>query len=141
MPVSAPKIRLSQAPNEGFIQIEDGSIWIYVKEKNWDKDRQRMLCQHLGLDKTDRNAIVTHKFGRKNNIATGDLICYKKQISQTSCCVNLAPSTTENDVTMPYVKCKYQSLQIFFCVKTLCRHVRVVCLGVIGIAITNCMIT
>ena len=137
MPILAPKIRLSQAPNEGFIEIKDGSIWRYVKEETWDKDRQKMLCQHLGFDKTDRNAIATQKFGRKYNIATGDLICYKKQPSQTSCCVNLALSTTENDVTMPYVKCKYQVLQIFFASGGFCCRARVVCLRVIG----NCVIT
>ena len=75
-----------------------------------------MLCQHLGFRKTDKNAVVTLVegiFGRGHRIATGDLICYKKKSSGTSCCVNLAPSTTKSDVRMPYVKCKYHVYVMF----------------------------
>jgi hypothetical protein len=99
-------MRLTRWPNEGFIEIKD-SIWRTVKEENWDKNHQKMLCQHLGFKETDANAIRFIKIGCEQDIATGNLICYKTQPSGTSCCIRLVPSKTKSDVDMPYVKCEY----------------------------------
>ncbi len=66
-----------------------------------------MLCQHLGFKETDANTISSYRFPRGYNIATGDLICYKKQPSGTSCCAHLKPSTNQRTVKIPHTRCKY----------------------------------
>ena len=65
-----------------------------------------MLCQHLGFE--DTAVISTAQLYGRRQIATGDLICYKTQSSETSCCVHLQPSTTTSSITLPYVRCKYK---------------------------------
>ena len=105
--VLAPKIRLSSR-NAGYIEIKDGSIWRYVLEENWDKNCQKMLCQHLGFE--DTGVIRTARLDGIRYIATGDLICYKTRSSETSCCVYLQPSrtnTTSIKIPWPSVRCKY----------------------------------
>ncbi len=106
--VLAPNIRLSYKTNKGYLQIKDGSTWRYVVEENWDLNRERMLCLHLGFYETDASATATGTFTRAGyKIATGDLICYNTQTSGTSCCVHLQPSTTKEIVRkMPYARCK-----------------------------------
>jgi hypothetical protein len=101
---SASNIRLTTLPYSGFIEIKHGSTWRYVNEKNWDKIRQKMLCQHLGFRQTDANLINTFWSRRSYKIATGDLICYNTLPSGTSCCTHLVPST--NTSYRSYAKCE-----------------------------------
>ncbi|CAB4007475.1 uncharacterized protein LOC110250238 [Paramuricea clavata] len=102
---TAPKIRLSRR-NTGFIEIKQEG-WRKVVEENWDKNRQKMLCQHLGFEETADNKIVTKQLESGQNIATGDLICYNNtQQSGTSCCIHLQPSISNSSTTIPDVKCK-----------------------------------
>ena len=98
-------VRLSPLPNQGFVEIKDGSAWRKVIEERWDKHRQKMLCRHLGFNETDENNIDTRSIGSGNEIATGDLICFKKQPNGTSCCIHLKPLTTTASTTVPYVTC------------------------------------
>jgi hypothetical protein len=101
---SASNIRLTPSPYSGYIEIKHGSTWRYVNEKNWDKIRQKMLCQHLGFRETDANVINTYWSRRSYKIATGDLICYNTLSSGTSCCTHLVPST--NTSYLSYAKCE-----------------------------------
>lgn len=110
--LSGPNIRLSDSPIKGFIEIKDGLTWRKVVEENWDKNRQKLLCQHLRLHETAENNISTRNIGSGQNIATGDLICHNTQPNETSCCIHLEPSTTISRVTLPYATCKYARLQI-----------------------------
>ena len=93
--------------NGGYIEIENGSDWRKVDEENWDRNRQRMLCQHLGFDEIDGNVIETRQLGSGEQIATGDLICYDTQSSGASCCVHFTPSISTTSTTIPDVRCKY----------------------------------
>ena len=104
--VLAPKIRLSST-YEGSIQIKDGSKWRYVKEENWDKLRQNMLCQYLGF--SGKGYATRHTLsssGYNFYSATGHLICHKRQSKGLSCCVHVTRSTNENSITLPYARCK-----------------------------------
>jgi hypothetical protein len=100
-------------PNVGFIQIQHDASWRNVTVENWDKNRQEMLCQHLGFDETDANDISNHRSNVERDIATGDLICYNTQGIGTSCCVHLQMSAIEYNVDLPYVKCEYFLLGLF----------------------------
>ncbi|CAB4024817.1 retinoschisin-like isoform X2 [Paramuricea clavata] len=103
---TAPRIRLSRR-NTGFIEIRNGSTWRRVVEENWDKNRQKMLCQHLGFEETADNKIVTKQLGSGQNIATGDFVCYNTiQPSGTSCCIHLEPSTSPPSTKITDVQCK-----------------------------------
>ena len=102
--VLASKVRLSSSPYEGYFQVFDGSIWRYVGENNWDKNRQKMFCEYLGFNDTDAS-IAGGTFNRRNDIATGHFICYKTQTEEISCCVHLKPSN-QDGTSIPYVKCK-----------------------------------
>jgi hypothetical protein len=75
-----------------------------------------MLCQHLGFKETDANTIDSSRFPRGYNIATGDLICYKKQPSGTSCCAHLKP-TNQRTGNILHTRCKYihVCIQIITC--------------------------
>ena len=102
------KIYLSSR-NRGFIIILAGRTWRRVVVENWDKNRQKMLCQHLGFEETADNKIVTNLLGSNQDIATGDLICYNTiQPSGTSCCIHLQPSKSPLNPTsqIPLVQCK-----------------------------------
>ncbi|XP_028417346.1 uncharacterized protein LOC114541738 [Dendronephthya gigantea] len=105
---TARNIRLWNSPNRGYLQIKDGSGWRYVREENWDKKRQKMLCQHMGFVETAKNIIWRRRIrlleGLK--IASGDLMCYRRRLRRTSCCAHLVLSTTMSSVPVPYVKCK-----------------------------------
>ncbi|CAB4004016.1 receptor-type tyrosine- phosphatase epsilon-like, partial [Paramuricea clavata] len=103
---AAPNIRFLPLPYEGYIQIKDGSTWKYVKEENWDKTRQKMLCHHLGFSETNANVIFIGRFRQRHNIATGNLICYNTQPNGTFCYIHPVPSTITSNVDMPYAKCK-----------------------------------
>ena len=105
-----PKIRL-QYRNAGKIEIEDGSAWRSVDVENWDRNHQKLLCQHLGFQEDDDFRHKSIKNGTK--IATGDLICYKTQSGGggTSCCAYLERSTTTSKTSIPNARCKYK-LQI-----------------------------
>jgi hypothetical protein len=107
-------LRLS-SPNTGFILIYDGSTWRRVVVENWDKNRQKMLCQHFGFGETSDNKIVTKPLGGEQNIATGDLICYNTiQPSGISCCIHLQPSRPPRETTtqFPDVQCKCIGLSV-----------------------------
>jgi hypothetical protein len=39
-------------PYRGYVQIKDGSVWRYLINQNWDKNKQKKLCQHLGFKST-----------------------------------------------------------------------------------------
>ena len=102
--VSASNIRLTSS-YQGLIQIKDGSTWRFVKEENWDKRRQKILCQLLGF--SENNEIASrYELKSGYNIATGHLICYKPHSKGVSCCVHLTPSKNEKTVSIPYAKCK-----------------------------------
>ncbi|CAB4042576.1 retinoschisin-like, partial, partial [Paramuricea clavata] len=106
---TAPNIRLSQSPNEGYIEIKHGSTWKswrQVEEKHWGKIRQKMLCRHLGFKETDANDINFHGLILAIMIVTGDLICYNTHSGETSCCVHLKPYATKFFVSLPYARCK-----------------------------------
>jgi hypothetical protein len=112
--VLAPRIRLSNA-NTGRIIIYDGRTWRSVVEENWDKNRQKMLCQHLGFEETADNKIVIKQLGGGNDIATGDFICHNSiQSSGTSCCIHLQPSKPPRETTsqFPDVQCKCIGLSV-----------------------------
>ena len=100
----ASKVRLTTSPYEGYIGVDDGSIWRNVGENNWDKNRQKMFCEYLGFSDTDaliRGTILN----RRNDTGTGDFICYKTQSEEVSCCVHLKPSNQER-TWIPYARCK-----------------------------------
>ena len=102
----APNIRLKNQ-SEGYIEIKNGSTWSKVVEENWDKEREKMLCQHLGFKKINgNNSIETRQLGSGKQIVTGDLICYNAQSSGTSCCVHLKPSISTTSTMIPHVRCK-----------------------------------
>ncbi|XP_028402428.1 receptor-type tyrosine-protein phosphatase S-like [Dendronephthya gigantea] len=103
---TASNIRLSKSPNEGFIEVKNDTTWRKVIEENWDKDRQKMLCEHLGFRETSANPIRNMEIAANEEIASGDLVCYNTGLSGTSCCVYLVPSTTNSSVNIPYVECK-----------------------------------
>ena len=104
--VLVPNIRLSKSPNKGFIQLKNDTAWRKVKQENWDKNRQKMVCKHLGFTETSVNAIRSKEIGSNEKIATGDLACYDTASSGISCCVNLVPSTTTSKVDLPYAECE-----------------------------------
>ena len=87
--------------------MKDGSIWKKVVEKNWDENRQKMLCQHFGFEEITGNNLETQQLPSGEAITAGDLICYNKEVNGTSCCVHLEPSTTTTTTEVPYVRCKY----------------------------------
>ena len=101
----AQNIRLGKVYTQD-IEIKDGSTWRKVVEDNWDKERQKMLCRHLGFNETDENKIST-KTITNGNIATGNLICYNTAASETSCCIHLEPSPVSTIVKIPSVNCEY----------------------------------
>ena len=102
-------MRLSQLPNQGHIQIKDGSTWWYVKQEHWDKYRQKMLCQHLGFKETDANDISFYQIDDGRNVATGNLKCKNTQPNGTSCCIHLVlnSKTKSNVDRLSYAKCEY----------------------------------
>ena len=113
--VLASKVRLTTSPYEGYIKVYDDSIWKNVRENNWDKNRQKMFCEYLGFSDADasiRGAILN----TRNDIATGEFICYERQSEGISCCVHLK-SPEKNRNWIPYARCKntyVRDLQIAF---------------------------
>ncbi|XP_028402571.1 receptor-type tyrosine-protein phosphatase F-like isoform X3 [Dendronephthya gigantea] len=104
---TASNIKLSKSPNEGFIEVKNNdTTWKKVIEENWDKDRQKMLCEHLGFSETSANTIRNMEITANEEIASGDLVCYNTGSNGTSCCVHLVPSTTTTKVDIPYAECK-----------------------------------
>ncbi|XP_028402588.1 receptor-type tyrosine-protein phosphatase F-like [Dendronephthya gigantea] len=103
---TASNIRLSKSPNEGFIEVKNDTTWRKIIEENWDKDRQKMLCKHLGFSETSANPIRTMEITANEEIASGDLVCYNTGSGGTSCCVHLVPSTTTAKVDITYAECK-----------------------------------
>ena len=104
--LAASKVRLSELPNEGFIEIFDGSKWRKVDDKNWDKRKQTPLCQHLGYSDTMSNNNLQEI--SSGEIATGYLYCSGQQPSTQACSAYLYPSTLTNKATkIPYGKCMY----------------------------------
>ncbi|XP_028413335.1 uncharacterized protein LOC114536208 isoform X2 [Dendronephthya gigantea] len=101
---TVPNIRLSKSPNEGFIEIKNGSIWRKVKDEIWDKTREKSLCQRLGFNGAVGNVVKTKGIEKDQEIASGDL-CYDASLNN-ACCVHLYPSTTTSTVDAPYVTCK-----------------------------------
>ncbi|XP_028399530.1 uncharacterized protein LOC114522942 [Dendronephthya gigantea] len=101
---TAPNMRLSKSPNEGFIEINDGSTWRKVIEEIWDISLEKSLCQHLGFKGTVGSIVKTEVIEPGREIASGDL-CYDVPQNER-CCVHLNPSTTTTTVKAPYVKCK-----------------------------------
>ena len=104
--ISEPKIRLTSS-YKGNLLIKDGSTWRYVNEENWDINREKMLCRHLGFKETDAKDPKIIWFGSGYKIANGDLIFYNTQPSGTSCCVHLVPSIASSNVPIPYARCEY----------------------------------
>ncbi|XP_028399360.1 uncharacterized protein LOC114522810 [Dendronephthya gigantea] len=58
---TAPNIRLSKSPNEGFIEIKNASTWRKVKEEIWDITREKSLCHHFGFNGTLGSVSKTQK--------------------------------------------------------------------------------
>ena len=100
-----PNVRLSESPNKGYIEVKNGSTWRIVDEKRWDKNRQKMLCQHLRFNETEKNDIFHKSIGSGKEIASGDLICYSTQPNGTSCCIYLEPSMSSKSIDVPHVTC------------------------------------
>jgi hypothetical protein len=90
----------------GHIEIRNGSTWIKADEENWNDERQKMLCQHLGFETFDDISAETRQFEKGQQIITGDLICHNTEPNGTSCCIHLKPSTSNTNTKIPYVKCK-----------------------------------
>ncbi|XP_028402574.1 receptor-type tyrosine-protein phosphatase S-like isoform X6 [Dendronephthya gigantea] len=103
---TASNIRLSKSPNEGFIEVKNDTTWRKVIEENWDKNRQKTLCEHLGFSETSANTIRNMEIAANKEIASGDLVCNNTGSSGTSCCVHLVPSTTTSNVNISYAECK-----------------------------------
>ena len=101
--VLAKRVRLTGA-YKGYIEIFEGSTWRKVNEENWDRNRQKFLCQHLGFGEIEMT--ITGRTRDIDDIATGDLVCYNKQPSGTSCCAYLQPSKTSSSITVPFANCK-----------------------------------
>ena len=96
-------IRLSKSPYEGFIEIKNGSTWTKVDDKRWDENRQKNLCQHLGLEINDNNILENRTIESGENFYTGDVnlgIC-----DNTSCCALFISITSDSKTTLRYVKC------------------------------------
>ena len=70
-----------------------------------------MLCQHLGFEAYKNNSVENRQLESKQQIATGDLICYTTKPNNTSCCVYLKSSLSSEKTAIPYVKCKYDLRQ------------------------------
>lgn len=106
--ILAQKIRLTHS-YQGYIEIHNGSKWRLVKERNWDTNREKMLCQHLGFRGTDKDHTGNKEFAKKNYrlFLTGDLMCYNQESNRKSCCVNLVPVKITPPVQLPYVRCEY----------------------------------
>ena len=71
-----------------------------------NKTSQKMLCEYLGFGGSD-TSVGNSGVGRGNNMATGDLICNKREPREISCCVHLKPHTNERRISVPYLTCKY----------------------------------
>ncbi|XP_028399361.1 uncharacterized protein LOC114522811 [Dendronephthya gigantea] len=99
---TAPNIKLSKSPSEGFIEIKDGSTWRKVKEEIWDIIRENSLCQHLGFNGTLGNVAKTRRIKKGQEIASGNL-CYDAPLNNS---VHFYPFTTTSSVDAPYVTCK-----------------------------------
>ena len=96
-------VRLSKSPYEGFIEIKSGSTWTKVDEKGWDENRQKNLCQHLGLEISANRKLDNRTIESDGNIVAGDVnleFCYN-----TSCCALFVSNTSDSKATLPYVKC------------------------------------
>jgi hypothetical protein len=103
--LAAPNIRLTYE-HVGYIEIKHGSIWMKVVEKNWDKKRENMLCQHLGFQADEGSQGNSFGYSRKVQVATGDLICYTRTSKGTSsCCIHLERSKYTATTLFPYVRC------------------------------------
>ena len=63
-----------------------------------------MFCEYLGLSDKGASTTGAYFIGR-NDIATGDFICYKTQSEEISCCVHLKPENQER-IWIPYTICK-----------------------------------
>ena len=68
-----------------------------------------MLCKHLGFEEKEGNNFETRTLEGGENILAGDLICYKKKPSGTSCCtyLKISKASPQSSAEIPYVKCKY----------------------------------
>ncbi|XP_028399358.1 uncharacterized protein LOC114522809 [Dendronephthya gigantea] len=105
--ITVTNIRLSKSPNEGFIEVKNDTTWRKVIEENWDKNRQKILCEHLGFSETSANTIRNMEIAANEEIASGDLVCNNNTGSSgTSCCVDLVPSTTFLNVNISYAEYK-----------------------------------
>lgn len=104
------KVRLSQA-FKGNIQVYNASKWKRVKEENWDINKEKMLCHHLGFNHQRRQTYSNPKtFKKPGEILSGDLLCYAAEMSKkTSCCIHLThvPITSGQKVEFPSVQCEY----------------------------------
>ncbi|XP_028402430.1 uncharacterized protein LOC114525366 [Dendronephthya gigantea] len=101
---TAPNIRLSKSPSEGFVEIKNVSTWKNVREEIWDITREKSLCQHLGFNGTLGNVVKTERIKSGQEFVSGDL-CYDAPLTD-SCCVHLYPYTATSTVYAPYVTCK-----------------------------------
>ena len=68
-----------------------------------------MLCEYLGFGGSD-TSVGNSGVGRGSNMATGDLLCYKRERREASCCVHLRPYTNERLTSVEYLTCKYMRL-------------------------------
>ena len=109
-PILGSKVRLSQG-FKGNIQVYNVSKWKRVKEGNWDINKEKMLCHHLGFNHQGRQTYSKLKtFKKPGEILSGDLLCYAAKMSKkTSCCFHLThvPITSGQTVEFPFVQCEY----------------------------------
>jgi hypothetical protein len=91
------------------VQIKDGHLWRSVVKNNWDKNREKILCQHLGFTSTEKS-VRSGKPKKEALIANGDLECYNTNSNGiTACCVHLQPSIATGKESSPYPECEYFS--------------------------------
>ena len=108
------KVRLSQA-FKGRIQVYNDPKWRRVKEENWDVNKEKMLCHHLGFNHQSRQSRKHSKqkeFQKQGTILSGDLMCYAAEMSnKTSCCIHLThvPILSGQKVELPLVQCEYNA--------------------------------
>jgi hypothetical protein len=97
------------------VQIKDGNLWRFVIKDNWDKNREKILCQHLGFTSTG-NSVRSGNLSKEALIANGDLECYNTNANGiTACCVHLEPSIATGIERSPYPECEYFSKTEFTC--------------------------
>jgi hypothetical protein len=92
-------------PYRGYVQVKNGSTWRYVIDKNWNKNRQKMLCRNLGFKKS-LDKVHSGRCPKGTKIASGDFICHNTKENQPPCRAHLHHSIATGQESIPYAQCK-----------------------------------